>query len=83
MPEELRWMTADEMAETLDNIPMSLYKRLWSITSTAENKTPSDVEAPNERLGNYDDQGPNVWSLLTGEEQAQLRQAVRSSAWLF
>jgi len=88
LPQELESWTADEVAECLDGVPSSLYRRLWEILSEATNKTPlggdgsnGTVETPDGRLGvDNDDKAPHWWNKLTADEQKILVECCKSAA---
>ena len=93
VPQGLEFWTADAVAECLsyskflpDDYPggwTTLYSKLWSFLSTAQNPTPlggdgtgGTVETPDGRLDlRNDDKASHWWKRLTDVEQAAIRAA--------
>jgi hypothetical protein len=86
MPERLRYMTADEVAETVSykDPDRAIYNKLWEILEAATNPTPlggdgtdGTVECPGERLdARNDDKTPHWWAQLTEEQQGSIAAGV-------
>ena len=92
MNENLKYWTADEVAECLDyekHLPdeydsWSLYRKLWNFLNESQNPTPiggdgSDgtVEYPCGRQNlNNDDKANHWWNKLTDIEQSAINQAI-------
>jgi hypothetical protein len=95
VPQELEYMTADEVAECISYQKYmsktesdELYRKLWQFLEEANNPTPlggdgsnGTVEEPAERLDlDNDDKTSHWWSKLNHNEQEALTLAIRDLA---